>query len=209
MDTKQRDEIIELTRTMVIAQGVKAVRMDDVAQAAHVSKRTIYEEFGDKEELLFQAAKLHFDKLDAQNASLAIKEPNILIAILVIIDKLRHSSSVNWQLRNSLKKFYPNVNKRLLEDRADEKLKVIVQSLKLGIKQGYIHPRINPELALAILNYISIGIIENNELIVIPQGYTVQAAFESMFINYLRGISTVEGVKIIDEYVSKKEKINE
>ncbi len=206
MDSNQRREVVELTRRMIISQGVKSVRMDDVAHAARVSKRTLYEEFNDKDELLFQAVKLHFDSLDYANAELARKMPNILLAILAIMDSVKVSASVNWRIRNSLKKFYPHLNQRLQDDRAKEKLRTIVYALKLGVKQGYIHHRVKPELALAILNYISTAIIENDESISIPEGITIDEAFESMFINYLRGISTSEGVKIIDDYINEREK---
>ncbi len=33
-------------------RGVKAVKMDEISRGLHVSKRTVYEIFGDKEELL-------------------------------------------------------------------------------------------------------------------------------------------------------------
>ena len=49
----QKEYIIERTSQMFVASGIKAVRMDDIAQTLGVSKRTLYEMFGDKEELLY------------------------------------------------------------------------------------------------------------------------------------------------------------
>lgn len=40
---------------MFATQGIKSVRMDDIAQHLGVSKRTLYELFGDKEGLLYLA----------------------------------------------------------------------------------------------------------------------------------------------------------
>lgn len=50
MDQKER--IIEQAMHMFVSQGIKSVRMDDIAQQLGVSKRTLYELFGDKEGLL-------------------------------------------------------------------------------------------------------------------------------------------------------------
>ena len=51
MDQKER--IIEQAMHMFVSQGIKSVRMDDIAQMMGISKRTLYELFGDKETLLF------------------------------------------------------------------------------------------------------------------------------------------------------------
>ena len=53
MDQKER--IIEQAMHMFVSQGIKSVRMDDIAQQLGVSKRTLYELFGDKEGLLYLA----------------------------------------------------------------------------------------------------------------------------------------------------------
>ena len=50
----QREKVVEHVSQMIMALGVKSVRMDDVAGSLGMSKRTLYEMFGDKEELLYQ-----------------------------------------------------------------------------------------------------------------------------------------------------------
>ena len=56
----QRDIIIDRASKMFVSQGVKAVRMDDIAQELSVSKRTLYELFGDKEELLYHSIRFFY-----------------------------------------------------------------------------------------------------------------------------------------------------
>ena len=51
--TSQRERIIEHAMEMFATQGIKSVRMDDIASQLGMSKRTLYELFGDKEELLY------------------------------------------------------------------------------------------------------------------------------------------------------------
>ena len=45
--------IIEQAAKMFAEQGIKSIRMDDIAKTLGVSKRTLYEMFEDKEELLY------------------------------------------------------------------------------------------------------------------------------------------------------------
>ena len=44
----QKEYIIERASEMFVANGIKSVRMDDIAHNLGVSKRTLYELFGDK-----------------------------------------------------------------------------------------------------------------------------------------------------------------
>ena len=51
----QQEKVKEHVSRMMMTLGVKSVRMDDVATSLGMSKRTLYEMFGDKEELLYQS----------------------------------------------------------------------------------------------------------------------------------------------------------
>lgn len=65
MDQKER--IIEQAMQMFVTQGIKSVRMDDIAQQLGVSKRTLYELFGDKEGLLYLAMEAVFSRASVSN----------------------------------------------------------------------------------------------------------------------------------------------
>ncbi len=200
MDTQQRAEVISQARKIILELGVKSFRMDDLAHTTHTSKRTLYEEFGDKEELLFQAVKQHFDEFFKENARKAKLGDNVLESILIIMGEIRKNSQVNWQLRNSLLKFYPNILQRINTDKAEIRYKAVVTTIKIGQKQGLIRKDINIELTISILNYISIGITHNNDMITIPEGLSSDQTFEEVLIYILRGISTENGIVIIDKY---------
>ena len=58
----QKERSIEQATRMFVAQGIKSVRMDDIAQQTGVSKRTLYELFGDKEGLLFLSMSNYFEQ---------------------------------------------------------------------------------------------------------------------------------------------------
>ena len=66
MDQKER--IIEQAMQMFVTQGIKSVRMDDIAQQLGVSKRTLYELFGDKEGLLYLAMERFFESKRVEGA---------------------------------------------------------------------------------------------------------------------------------------------
>ncbi len=205
MDAQQRAGVISQARQMIVKMGVKALRMDDVAQATRTSKRTLYETFGDKEELLFLAVQEHFSEFETRNAQAAVDAPNILVAMMIVMDEIRRNAEVNWQIRIALKRFYPNVSERLWNDKQDAKRKIVARSIREGIREGYIEKRINVELTMNMFSYISVGVTENNEMISIPSELNVEDAFQEVLINYMRGISTPKGIAAIDDYIAKKQ----
>ena len=74
----QKEYIIERTSQMFVASGIKAVRMDDIAQTLGVSKRTLYEMFGDKEELLY-LCMTHFLEQQRANVNLTSKDSSTVL----------------------------------------------------------------------------------------------------------------------------------
>ena len=64
MTPPQKERIIDQAMQMFATQGIKSVRMDDIAQHLGVSKRTLYELFGDKEGLLYLAMERYIPGTD-------------------------------------------------------------------------------------------------------------------------------------------------
>ena len=57
-----RDRIIAESTDLFVRYGVKSVRMDDIASRLGVSKRTIYELFGDRESLIQTCVEHFYDR---------------------------------------------------------------------------------------------------------------------------------------------------
>ena len=58
-----RDKIIAFAMPEFYKRGVKAVKMDEISVELHVSKRTVYEIFGDKEEMLIAGIKAKHEEM--------------------------------------------------------------------------------------------------------------------------------------------------
>ena len=48
-----KEEIIRMTQDLIARNGIRAVRVDEIAQTLGISKRTLYEMFADKNELIY------------------------------------------------------------------------------------------------------------------------------------------------------------
>ncbi len=200
---EQRESLIDIAAQMFVSEGIKSVRMDDIAHEAGVSKRTLYEEFGDKEELIFLAILHHFQYFESINEVMVQESPNILVATIRIMQNVVNSSEQNWKLHNALSRFYPAVAKRLKEYHRERKSMLFRDRLGDGIRDGLLVPRTNLDLAMSTLHYLATSVVTNDGSFPLPEGMTPKDVFLEVTINVMRGISTAKGIEIIDEYLEQ------
>lgn len=205
MEIDQKERIIELATAMFITEGIKAVRMDDVAQRACISKRTLYEMFSDKEELIYQSLLSYFLDFEQNNATITDGAPNIIIEMLEATKLVIQYSDTNWRLLNSLKRFYPNTHKRLLTERSMRRHAEFKRKLEIGVSQGILDHRVNLDIAMTMIHYAALSMAVSDNGYQFPDGVSPQDALIEMTIYFLRGISSPKGVDIIDQYIKEQE----
>ena len=109
-----KERIVEQTMEMFVTQGIKSVRMDDIAQRLGISKRTLYELFGDKEGLLYLAMVCYFERNRLRWAELSTAAPNVLERLFLVLNDVMEHSETTSRMMENLRKFYPAVHERLM-----------------------------------------------------------------------------------------------
>mgnify|MGYP003430236110 CR=1 FL=1 len=106
----KREYIIERASEMFVANGIKSVRVDDIARDLGMSKRTLYEMFGDKEELLYLCMS-HFLHKQRDEVNIITKDSTatILDAMLHGFLNMMQYTEVNHRIMNNLQRFYPKI----------------------------------------------------------------------------------------------------
>ena len=188
MDQKER--IIEQAMHMFVSQGIKSVRMDDIAQQLGVSKRTLYELFGDTEGLLYLAMCAH--------------ARNVLEAMFIVLGGVMDNAEVIQRLLNNLRKFYPAVHDKMTREGTAKSRRDLQEMLEKGIADGLFVDTINLDLAISVLYYTASAITVRKDLI-LPAGMTEREAFVQIISNFFRGISTTKGLLLVDDYLKRYE----
>ncbi len=205
-DQSQKERIIKHALEMYIEHGVKSVRMDDIAHEMHISKRTIYEIFGDKEELLYQSVVSHLEDLTVEMDKVGAQAPNVLISILMVSKYIIENNQKTWQLRRSLQKFYPAIYEKVNKLDNIERHRIFRERLMVGVEQGLIFNAMSVDLLISMIYYVSTAIVEHDNRFIIPEGFTREQAFRAAQITMMRGVSTPKGMEIIDKYLEETQK---
>ncbi len=199
----QREHIIEQAAQMFAESGIKSIRMDDIAQSLGVSKRTLYELFADKEELLYLCmAFLHERKVEAieQECRLCNDKLEMLFVGLRV---MLNGEERHHRMMKNLQKFYPAIFERLRLENTKQGLARLREMIISLIDEGLIESTVNVDLSVTIFYYTTTIIFGQRDNIVLPEGVTEKDALMYTMVNFFRGIATVEGLRRIDELKEK------
>lgn len=171
MTPPQKERIIDQAMQMFATQGIKSVRMDDIAQHLGVSKRTLYELFGDKEGLLYLAMERYFQRDRQRWTELTANARNVLEAMFMVLAQVMDKAEVSSRMMDNLKKFYPAVHDKLTREGMEKNRRSLRGMLDQGIVDGLFVDNINIDLAISVLYYTASALVARKELM-LPAGMT-------------------------------------
>ena len=201
--TTQREKIVDHVWQMIITMGIKAVRMDDVANVMGMSKRTLYEMFGDKEELLYESIVHHREKMHRVLKERADVCDNVLEMVLIcFLEIFSRWDMSEWRLMNNMKKFYPKIYERVTKTFTEQGLAGLKSILIESRKEGYLAGNVDIELVTMVFFQTSAMFMREYN-IMLPEGVTREDAYGCMAINFLRGVSSLKGIEMIDEILER------
>ena len=195
MSAKER--IIEESTNLFVQYGVKSVRMDDIASRLGISKRTIYELFGDRESLIITCVRHFYARQAAIHESRVAQARNVIEEFVLLLDDWESMVTTNLNFMNDLERFYPAIYGKVKDERNREGRDRLKKKLGQGISEGLFFRGINLDFAAAAL------IASVSTVFTTPSAYDstnvpISDAFKYITMCFFRGIATEKGIRLID-----------
>lgn len=199
VNNELRERIIEYAAKLFMQQGIKDIKMDDIARGMGISKRTIYEQFSDKKELLLNTID-SIQKEIAAKAKPYIQDPqhNTLEIILYLYSSyIEILSAVNRKFFTDLSKYPEIVEQKEKKERLNECK--FMAWIKKGVDEGLFRKDVNLDIVQYILKRDLDLLSRTDEF----PTYSPRELGRSFILFYLRGISTEKGQAIIEKFIQK------
>lgn len=184
---------------MFKTQGIRAVRMDDVAKSMKISKRTLYEQFTDKEQLLLECVKLNADNQQLIHANYMEQSKGLMDALCFFIKHGLEEFS-----RYSPNFFVDVLKYKAVREFLDKKHKsernIQETFLRKGIEEGLVVNNVNFKL-LSRMNKAAIDTLIREK---VYEQYPIQEIFRTFILVFLRGILTAKGQKELEKYLGNE-----
>ncbi len=200
MDTQKR--ILEEAISLYLKFGARRVTMDDIANSLAISKKTIYQYFKDKDEIVATAIKGILVKEEAEIDKLIENAGNAIEGFIRVTEYFRKvMRSINPTLLYDLEKYYPNAWAVYKGHQEDCHLTSLKNMLERGKKEGVFREEIDIEvLALMRVHQVQLGFDQK----VFPiHKFDLPEVQYQLIVHFMYGISTLEGAKQLHEYFSK------
>lgn len=198
MDVRER--IIEEATGQFFKYGIRNITMDEIAASLGISKRTVYETFKDKNELIETCLKVLTQKQDEKNQKIIADSANVIEAMFVFIQEgIKSMNSINPVFFFDMKKYYPAIWKSLHKENKEKGYRLTHTMLRKGVNEGLYRKDINITIVAKLFHeQISLMADEN----IFPRDQFDHAeVFRNLMINFARGISTTKGIEIIDKFL--------
>jgi AcrR family transcriptional regulator len=197
-----KDRIISAACRLFCENGIRPVTMDWIAQEAGVSKRTIYEIFTDKIALL-EASLQEIEKENSKKME-SIKDiaDNIIDAVYKLADfHVKTFHSVHPRFFQELERNYPTLWDAIIKSGHDRKLDEVRQLIQTGIREGILRD----DLHIAIVSRVILELFRLAFTIELQRHNDIErkGIYESLIINYFRGIATDKGLELIRQYQNR------
>ena len=197
-----KEYILDGCSKLFIDLGVKAVRMDDIATHLAVSKRTIYELFRDKREIVAETLDYIAAKHHIEAEYFFTAEPHNIIEDIVKMLKWWEGNA--WSINRfamDVSRFYPDIYDDFAARTTESRYDLMRGKLNEGAQQGYLLPKLDVELTLYVITS-SITTLVFGEKSNLPTGWTRNDLFRFIVLYFFRGLATEKGIKIFDEYIN-------
>ena len=189
-----RDIVIEASMKAFALHGVRAVKMDDVAQSLSISKRTIYEMFGNKEQLLIEVLKTYKAAKEKELNEKAANCQNVIeLLFYAYYQKINTFKKTNPVFYSDLTK-YPLVIELLQKD-SEEAHQNYYEFLRRGISEGIFREDLHLDLIARLLDSVTSAMM-NGELY---RQYPIEDVFRNIAFVSIRGICTRKGLDLFDK----------
>jgi AcrR family transcriptional regulator len=198
MDLKER--IIESASILFFREGVKSMTMSDIANELGISKRTLYEVFRDKEDLLGNCFDVHIAKADNAINDLTNQTEDVIDSLMQLYSQfLNQMHSFNRSVVHDLRKYHPQLYKKL-EQRQKENVYTLLPLLNKGVKQGLIRSDVNFEIILWLVR-IQFRALMNYDYLPLDK-YSINEFIHTIILNFIRGIATASGNERVDNIIN-------
>ncbi len=188
--------ILQTAMPLFTEHGIKAVKMDDIATALSISKRTLYEIYDDKESLLQEGIRFFQQKHRNRLETAASGKSNVMEIILEMYRiNIERISRVNPVFYSDIEK-YPRILKSLDQDKESRKQQFF-NFMQRGVDEGYFRPDVNYNIVSFMFDALGKYMMEMH----LYEKYPIKELYLNMLFVSLRGFCTTKGIEILDKAI--------
>lgn len=202
---EQRARIAQKAELLFMQYGIRSVSMSDIASNLGMSKKTLYQYFADKDELVDAVVETHIGGIQVKCLGCAEEAQNAVEEIFLTMDRIMEEiGNMNPMLLYDLEKFHFRAYRRFREHKDRFLLEVVKKNLLRGIQDELYRSDLDVEV-LSRFRIESMMIPFNVEVFP-PAKFSLAKTAQVVIEHFIYGLVTVKGHKLIQKYEEQRRK---
>ncbi|MDR3678936.1 MAG: TetR/AcrR family transcriptional regulator [Flavipsychrobacter sp.] len=192
-------KILSASSELFKQYGFKTITMDDIARRAGISKKTLYQHFANKDEVVHETMVSYDD--DKKNKCYQVVEGAVdaveaMVKMMVMMDSM--FKEINPMAMFELRRFYPDTY-TLFKDRLEkDDVGMMREMINRGISEGLFRKEINPDLMARLRLETAMMVLQPN-LLVNERNDLLSVSLE-ITEHFLYGIMNAKGIELYCQY---------
>jgi len=194
-----KNKILLQVAELYLKYGIRSVSMDDLAHELGISKKTIYQYFEDKDDLVNQVTTMLLEERMQEyrhNSEIACNAIEELYTMSRLLRK--HFREINPALMYDVQKYHPKAWELFLKHENEVVYDSIMDNLESGINDGYFRPEIDAKV-LARIRVEQIHVSFDERLFPKDQFDFTEVQVQ-LFSHYVHGLLTESGLELYKNY---------
>ena len=184
-----KGKILVTAMSLFKREGIKRIKMDDIAQALSISKRTLYEIYENKEQLLCEGVIYEHQLRQEQLRQFTEQAENEIEVVMEFIrQEIVLLGGINPLFFSELAKYERVVE--LLNEEHEQKRLHSMEFVKRGVEKGYFRSDINYD----IVTKMSDAVVQHVMMTRMYEEYPLSEIFRNHVDILFRGICTDKGI---------------
>ena len=200
-----KDRILIKAEELFMQYGIRSVSMDDIANNLAMSKKTLYQYFADKDELVEAVVDGHINEVEGDCMNCRKEAKDAIHEIFLTMEHIMEEfNNMNPMLVYDLEKFHFKAYQRFRNYKDKFLLQIIRSNIEWGIKDDLYRPDLNVDV-LSKFRIESI-MIPFNVAVFPPGKYNLAETSGIIIEHFIYGLATVKGHKLIQKYNEQRQK---
>jgi len=205
-DLETKNRIKAAAHDLVMKYGVRTVSMDDIAASVGMSKKTLYQYYQDKDELVKAVINDVLEDNKCSCDEFVNRAENAIHEVFLTMEMMVETfTEMNPSILFELQKYHPSAYQTFAKFKGE----FIYQSIKANIERGKKEELYREDINVEILSRYrmeAVFIPFNPEFQRSLNKFTLMEIEEQVILNFLFGMVSQKGYKMAIKYLEQKNK---
>ncbi|RYD59538.1 MAG: TetR/AcrR family transcriptional regulator [Sphingobacteriales bacterium] len=177
----------------------KTVTMDDIARRAGISKKTLYQHFANKQEVVAETVTWYKCQITEQCSNILKGSQNAVEAMVKVAAMMdEHHKEINPSAMFELQRYFPEAFDTFRQKLLQQDVDMMRDTIQQGINEGFFRHDVNPDIMARFRMETSLMMLQPNLLV--NDRHSLLFIMHELAEHFIYGIMTPKGEKLYQKF---------